>query len=119
MTPVVHDVVCRDRQWTRALQLIDRGFSAQNALVVSASALRHKGVMWITTEEAVTMYARFCRARFGVRAKDMVLAKADKLEAAGDLEGKRIWSDVARVLDTLHDAGNEKPAPRRRTKSFN
>ena len=89
------------------------------SIVVSRLALRHKGVMWITTEEAVTMYARFCRARFGVRAKDMVLAKADKLEAAGDLEGKRIWGDVARALDKLHDASNEKPTPQRRTKSFN
>jgi len=80
--------------------------------------LRHKGVMWITTEEAVTMYARFCRARFGARAKDMVLAKADKLEAAGDLDGKRIWGDVARALDRLPDVGTEMPTPRR-TKRFN
>jgi hypothetical protein len=91
--------------------------TSKNSIVVSAAAPRHKGVMWITTEEAVTMYARFCRARFGAHAKDMVLAKADKLGAAGDLEGKRIWSDVARALDNLHDASKEKPAPRR--KSFN
>jgi len=62
--------------------------------------------MWITTEEAVVIYARFCRARFGARAKDVVSAKARDLEKSGDLEGKRVWTEVARELDLLHDRAN-------------
>ena len=86
--------------------------------VVSGAVLRHKDVMWITTEEAVVIYARFCRARFGARAKEMVLAKADRLGAAGDIEGKRVWSDVARELDALGDV-KERPARKRQAKSIN
>jgi hypothetical protein len=66
--------------------------------------------MWITNEEAVVMYARFCRARFGARAKDVVSAKARDLEKSGDLEGKRVWNEVARELDLLHDTSVAKPS---------
>ena len=62
--------------------------------------------MWITPEEAVVIYARFCRARFGARAKDVVSAKARDLEKCGDLEGKRVWTEVARELDLLRDRAN-------------
>jgi len=59
--------------------------------------------MWITPEEAIVIYARFCRARFGARAKEIVFAKALDLEKSGDLEGKRVWTEVARELDLLRD----------------
>src|SRR6266480_463019 len=46
-------------------------------------------VMWITTDQAAEMYARFCRARYGLNAKKVVEAKAAELRNSGDAEGER------------------------------
>ena len=38
------------------------------------------GVMWITTDQAAEMYARFCRARYGVNARQIAEEKAAELQ---------------------------------------
>ena len=55
--------------------------------------------MWITTDQAAEMYARFCRARYGVNAKKVVEAKAAELRNSGDTEGARIWTNVKRQIE--------------------
>ena len=55
--------------------------------------------MWIDIKGAIEIYARFCRARFGGAASRMVRDRALELEKAGDLEGHRVWNEVARVID--------------------
>lgn len=56
--------------------------------------------MWITTDQAAEMHARFYRARYGAKAKAIVEAKAAKLRTSGDIDGERIWTDVKRQLET-------------------
>ena len=57
-------------------------------------------VMWsITTDEAAVMYARFCRSRYGAKAKKIVEEKTEELRKAGDVEGERVWSKVRRQIE--------------------
>ena len=55
--------------------------------------------MWITTDQAAEMYARFCRARYGLNAKKVVEAKAAELRSSGDAEGERVWAKVKRQIE--------------------
>jgi hypothetical protein len=56
--------------------------------------------MWsITTDEAAVMYARFCRSRYGAKAKKIVEQKTEELRKAGDTEGERVWSKVRRQIE--------------------
>ena len=55
--------------------------------------------MWITQGEAVVMFARYCRARFGKSAARRVRAKAKALEKRGDIKGHEIWDRVAAELE--------------------
>jgi hypothetical protein len=56
-------------------------------------------VMWITTDQAVSMFARYCRARFGKKAIQEVRAKAKALQKRGDLEGHDVWNRVADEIE--------------------
>jgi hypothetical protein len=51
--------------------------------------------MWITMDEAITMFARYCRSRFGDAAIEQAKAKAKLLQKRGDAEGHRVWNQVA------------------------
>jgi hypothetical protein len=53
--------------------------------------------MWITTDEAVEMYARFLLARHGRRASELAREKASSLQKRGDVGGYKIWNEVADV----------------------
>ena len=55
--------------------------------------------MWITQDEAVVIFARYCRARFGKSASRRVRAKAKSLEKRGDLHGHQVWNKVADELE--------------------
>jgi len=59
--------------------------------------------MWITQDEAVVMFARYCRTRFGDAATQQVRAKAKAkaLRKRGDAEGYRVWNKVAREIEKL------------------
>ena len=65
--------------------------------------------MWITLDEAIVMYARFCTARYGDAAVEKVKATADKLRNKGDLEGHRVWTQVAEQIEKRRRANS---APR-------
>jgi hypothetical protein len=58
---------------------------------------------WINLDEAIEIYARFCRARFGDMAMGKVRTRAMELRRAGDLEGGRVWDEVAKELDRLEN----------------
>jgi hypothetical protein len=55
--------------------------------------------MWITTDQAIDIYARYCKARFGARATRMMRARVAELRQSGDVEGERIWSEVSRRVE--------------------
>jgi hypothetical protein len=53
----------------------------------------------ITTDQAIEMYARFCRTRYGADARRMADARAAELGEAGDDEGERVWRAVTDRID--------------------
>jgi hypothetical protein len=55
--------------------------------------------MWITTDQAAEMYARFCKARYGANAVKVAEEKTAELRGAGDREGERVWTKVKRHID--------------------
>ena len=61
--------------------------------------------MWPTHEDAVVMYARFCRARYGFNAYEKVKKRAKQLARSGDLDGEKIWSEVAAEIQKEPKAG--------------
>jgi hypothetical protein len=48
--------------------------------------------MWITLPQAVSLYARYFRARHGLNASKIAADKAQQLKERGDLQGHQIWS---------------------------
>ena len=55
--------------------------------------------MWITTDQAIDIYARYCKARFGARAPKLARARVAELQKSGDVEGERIWNEVTRRVE--------------------
>jgi hypothetical protein len=55
--------------------------------------------MWPTHEDAVVMFARFCRAHYGFNAYEKVRQRAEQLGQNGDLDGEKIWSEVAAEIE--------------------
>ncbi|MGB7457012.1 MAG: hypothetical protein WBM51_15225 [Pseudolabrys sp.] len=52
--------------------------------------------MWVPTrEEAVAIYARFCRSHYGVNAREKVTSRATQLGRQGDSDGERLGREVA------------------------
>ena len=59
--------------------------------------------MQVTEDQAVEMYARFMRRRYGVRAKRLTEEKMQQLRKSGDSEGERVWRKVGeRIEPQLH-----------------
>lgn len=58
--------------------------------------------MWITTDQAVEMYARFCAARYGANATRLAAERAAELGHAGDDEGERVWRAVKSKLEAQY-----------------
>ena len=57
--------------------------------------------MWdVDIDQAVEMYARFCRARYGARAGEMIERNLRKLHKAGDSEGVKVWERVKDAVGT-------------------
>ena len=55
--------------------------------------------MWVPTrEEAVAIYARFCRSHYGVNAREKVTSRATQLGRQGDSDGERIC-EVAQEIE--------------------
>jgi hypothetical protein len=61
-------------------------------------------MMWVTHQDAIEIYARFCRAHYGAAAETTVRARAKDLERNGDLEGHRVWNEVAAEIEKLRNA---------------
>jgi hypothetical protein len=59
--------------------------------------------MWmITTDQAVEMYARFCKARYGASAEKIAEERTTELRQSGDREGERVWAKVQRHLQAAN-----------------
>ena len=54
---------------------------------------------WITTEEAIELYARFWVSRHGNRAIVLAREEAKNHERRGDTDGSNAWSAVATAIE--------------------
>ena len=54
--------------------------------------------MHIGIDEAVSMYARACRAWYGRRAAKVARAEIQKLRRRGDSSGVEVWTKLAKEL---------------------
>jgi hypothetical protein len=55
--------------------------------------------MHIGIDDAVSMYARACRAWYGPRAAKVARAEVQKLRNRGDLSGVEVWTKLAKELE--------------------
>jgi hypothetical protein len=55
--------------------------------------------MWITHQDAIAMYAKFCRAHYGFNAHQKVKKRAKELGQSGDIEGEKVWNEVAAEIE--------------------
>jgi hypothetical protein len=55
--------------------------------------------MLITSDQAVSMFARYCRARFGKKAAHKVRSTAKALQKKGDTAGHDVWNRVADEIE--------------------
>jgi hypothetical protein len=65
--------------------------------------------MWIDLADAIKIYARMCRARYGSKGPAVVLARAEELRRQGDLEGANVFEQVALELSALPEPHLETP----------
>ena len=56
--------------------------------------------MFITEEQAATIYAKACRRWYGARAGSVVHSQVRKLMAQGDQKGVKAWQQVAHALES-------------------
>src|ERR1700759_759559 len=78
-----------------------------NALASALSSRERVVSMWITTDQAIDIYARYCKARFGARAPKLARPRMAEWRQSGDLKGKRIWEEGSRRVEDRPAA----PAP--------
>jgi hypothetical protein len=55
--------------------------------------------MHIGIDDAVSMYARACRAWYGPRAARVARAEIQKLSKRGDRSGVEVWTKLAKELE--------------------
>ena len=62
--------------------------------------------MLVTRNDAIEMYARFCVARYGTNAAKRVRTQATRLGKKGDLDGEKIWKEVAVKIEIKQKSPN-------------
>jgi hypothetical protein len=59
--------------------------------------------MYIGTKDAVEIYAKACRARYGALARRLVTEQAQALLTKGDRSGAEIWRQVAVEIEKAEE----------------
>jgi hypothetical protein len=67
--------------------------------------------MYIGTKDAVEIYAKACRARYGARARRLVTEQAQALLTKGDRSGAEIWRLVAVEIEKAEERSKPDHAP--------
>ncbi len=68
--------------------------------------------MQVSLDEAIEIHAKVLAYRYGDRAPSLARDKADRLQAAGDGEGRVVWQRVAVVAEALLDGSGAAAAAR-------
>jgi len=55
--------------------------------------------MFLTEQDAVRIYARFCLAHYRKAARRTADKKAQLLKDKGDVEGHRVWTEVVQEIE--------------------
>jgi hypothetical protein len=63
-----------------------------------------EAAMHIDLNDAIKIYAKVSRSRYGRKARKTILETAEALRAQGDKAGASVWERVAAELDQV-DAG--------------
>jgi len=71
--------------------------------------------MHIDLDDAIKIYARFSRARFGRGAKKRALKTVEQLRRKGDHAGAAVWERLAAEIDRAPSTGRAPSAGRRPT----
>jgi len=66
--------------------------------------------MYIGTKDAVEIYAKACRARYGALARRLVTEQAQALLTKGDRSGAEIWQQVAVEIEKAEEPGEPQTA---------
>ena len=66
--------------------------------------------MQVTSHEAVVIFARYCRARFGKGASHKARERAQALEKRGDRRGHAVWNEVADEIEKAATSRARTPA---------
>jgi hypothetical protein len=62
--------------------------------------------MWLPTrEDAVAIYARFCQSHYGINAREKAESRAEQLGRQGDIDGEKIWREVADEIERTPPQG--------------
>ena len=69
--------------------------------------------MFVSGEEAISIYAKALRSWHGARAKRVAVTKADRLQQAGDVHGAHVWRQVADATEAAAEAQQRAASPRR------
>lgn len=69
--------------------------------------------MYIGIKDAVEIYAKACRARYGALARRLVAEQAQALLAKGDRSGAEIWQRVAAEIEKADEPGMPENVPGR------
>jgi len=60
--------------------------------------IRGGKVVHIDLNDAIKMYAKACKAWYGSGARKVALRRVQELRVKGDLEGVRVWEQLAAEL---------------------
>lgn len=77
--------------------------------------------MDVGIDDAVSMYARACRAWYGPRAAKVARAEIQKLRKRGDWSGVEVWTQLAKELERPSAADQTflQPLPPARSRASN
>lgn len=66
--------------------------------------------MQIDLSDAVKIYAKMCRARFGARAAQVVKEQKARLQAKGDHFGAGVWDRLGAEIRAAHRDEGQRPS---------
>jgi hypothetical protein len=61
--------------------------------------------MYVSVDEAVTIYARFCHAWYGGRAERVARSRIQHLRRKGDTKGVEVWEKLVHELRSSRPQG--------------
>jgi len=71
--------------------------------------------MFVSTQDAVKIYAKACRSWYGGRARTVALTRAQELQQEGDMTGASVWRELADEIERGQTPDHATSARRKRS----